>query len=262
MTVRTVFCLLDGMRYDALELVHKWVGLPAMQDLINNGVLFENVWSYEPLYSRECIGRIVTGDLVNYKTGETIFGKLGKRGLKTMCVGAEQPQGRGATTYHDNLYGNPRVGSGKYSADQTRVEIALREMEQYNFTFVYFVEPDDNAHICRDQKRHVYSWQSPYIWAIKRGDQGLGRIKAKLDSLKQPYNIIVMADHGMTDQGQHWVATWRDKDVTHVPLIAYGHNFKSGLRVKDTMYITDVIHGIISLYDRNYRSHIFNNALK
>lgn len=251
-------CLIDGVRYDALFRINQWVGLPTLFHFINNGVLFTNVYTYEPIMTNLCVGKILTGsqDFINNKS---IFKKLSERDIKNASVGGDMFLSRGATVVFDNLMGVKH----NYTPDHWRADIACEIIEKYDFIYVYLVGADSYAHICRDSGKHIYSYDSPYIWAIIHNDRYISQIFNALNELGiEDYNFIAMADHGMTDDGRHSIANWQTECVMHVPVMAYGTDFKENYKEHNRYYTTDVIHGIISLYDDEYQSKIFENVRK
>ncbi len=255
---KTIMCLIDGVRYDALFKINNWVGLPNLFHFINNGVLFSNVYTYEPIMTNLCVGKILTGS-TDFIHSKSIFKRLSERGIKNASVGGDMFLSRGATKVFDNLMDRKH----NYTPDQWRTDIACDIIEQYDFIYVYFVGSDSEAHICRDSGKHIYSYDSPYIWAIIHEDGFIGQILNALKTLNiTDYNIIAMADHGMTDDGRHSVANWQTECVMHVPVMAYGKNFKSNYKENKRFYTTDVIHGIISLYDESYKARMFEDARK
>ncbi len=255
MKMKTVLVLIDGVRYDAIRLINKWIGLPNFTNIIRHGVWFSNVYTQLPTLTTECTAKLLVGHK-DFHNHPTIFQRLSSYGLKTASIGTDYYSGRGATTVFDNLYDR----RGNYTSDQIRTDVACRVMPYYDFMYVYMVEPDEYAHIVRDEPSHIYRKDSPYIWAIKRCDQRVGQIKRALDALRQPYNIICSADHGMTDQGRHSIAAWNDKTVMHIPVFGMGHKIRPGSVVHKMNSITDIAHGIVNLHNPRYRAHLFSRV--
>lgn len=254
---KTILVLIDGVRYDALYKVNDWLGLPNMWGIINDGVLWRNVYTFEPYLTNHITQKILTGHQ-NYAQNYTIFQRLEFLGFRTASVGTNPWDGRGARFNFDNLYDK----NHNYLSDDVRFECVKQILPAADFVYLYTVETDEYAHVCRDAKKHVYSWQSPYIWAIKRTDDRLGRLRVWLEkTMPGAYNLICIADHGMTDNGRHSIATWTTEVVTHVPVFACGVNFKRGWKIDHRHYVTDVAHSILNLYDSRVPAHMFNSAL-
>lgn len=251
---KTVLVLIDGVRYDALYKINDWVGLPNMWGIINDGVLWRNVYTLEPYLTNHITQKILTGHQ-NYVQNYTVFQRLEYLGFKTASVGTNPWDGRGARFNFDNLYDKTQ----NYLSDDVRFDAACRILPKVDFVYLYTVETDEYAHVCRDAKRNVYSWESPYIWAVKRTDNRLGRLRGWLEKIAPGrYNIIAIADHGMTDQGRHSIALWTTETVTHVPVFACGVNFKRGWKIDQRHYVTDLAHAIVNLYDARVPAHMFN----
>lgn len=255
---KTIMCLIDGVRYDALFKINQWVGLPGIFRFIENGTLFTNVYTFEPVLTNYCIGKILTGS-TDYTHSKSVFQLLTERNVSNASVGGDMFLSSGATVVYDNLMGIDH----DYTPDIYRADIACKIVSDYDFIYVYFVGSDKYAHVCRDAGQHIFSYDSPYIWSIIYEDKCIQQIYDKVISLGiTDFNFIVMADHGMTDDGRHSIVNWTHQDVMHVPLIAFGSDFKSNYKENNRFYTTDVIHGIISLYDNNYKGKIFDNVLK
>ncbi|MEW5692838.1 MAG: alkaline phosphatase family protein [Candidatus Hydrogenedentota bacterium] len=256
MMFKTILCLLDGVRYDAVRLIDNWVGLPNFQNIIKNGIWFTNVFTFEPVLTNHCQSKILVGHQ-DYNRHQTVFDTLGQLGLRTASIGTDPYTGRGATANWDNLYD----ANHHYRSDQVRTDVVKEILKDFDFIYVYFVEPDEYAHVCRDAHRHIYSFQSPYIWAIKRCDERVGQIiKVAEKVCPGNYNIICLSDHGMTDGGRHSIATWTTEEVMHVTLFCSGVSFKKAMIENSRLYITDIAHGIVNLYNPEYNAHIFQNV--
>ncbi len=254
---KTVLVLIDGVRYDALWKVNQWVGLPNFWRMIRDGVLWQNVYTLSPYLTNHITQKILTGHQ-NHVQNYTIFHRLEFLGFKTASVGTNPWDGRGARFNIDNLY-DPNKN---YRSDDVRIAAACRILPKVDFCYVYTVETDEYAHVCRDAKRHIYSWQSPYIWAIKRSDERIGRLRSWLEKISHGnYNLIAIADHGMTDNGRHSIATWNTEIVTHVPVFACGVNFKRNWKVDQRYYVTDLAHSIVNLYEPRAPAHMFDHAI-
>lgn len=255
---KTIMCLIDGVRFDALFKIHKWVGLPTIFNFINNGCLFTNIYTFEPVMTNLCVGKILTGS-TDYTHSKSVFQRLSERNVSNASVGGDMFLSRGATAVFDNLMGIDH----HYTPDRFRADIACEIINDYDFIYVYFVGSDEYAHVCRDTGRHIYSYNSPYIWSIVYEERCIRQIYEKVISLGiKDYNFIIMADHGMTDDGRHSIVNWTHEGVMHVPVIAFGSDFKSNYKENNRFYTTDVIHGIISLYDNKYQSRMFENVRK
>jgi predicted AlkP superfamily pyrophosphatase or phosphodiesterase len=255
---KTIMCLIDGVRFDALFKIHEWIGLPTIFKFINEGCLFTNVYTYEPVLTNLCVGKILTGS-TDYAHSNSVFTKLSERNIPNASVGGDMFLSRGATAVFDNLM----AMDFNYTPDQIRADIASEIITDYDFIYIYFVGSDKYAHVCRDAGRHIYSYDSPYIKSIVYEENCIKQIYDKVIELGiTDYNFILLADHGMTDDGRHSIVNWTHEAVMHVPVIAYGSDFKSNYKENNRFYTTDVIHGIISLYDNNYQGRIFDNAKK
>ena len=254
---KTVLVLIDGVRYDAISKVNDWVGLPNIWSIINDGVLWRNIYTLEPFLTNQITQKILTGHQ-NHTQNYTIFQRLEYLGFKTASVGTNPWDGRGARLNFDNLYDKRK----NYQSDDVRINTACKILPKVDFVYLYTVETDEYAHVCRDAKKHIYSWQSPYIWAIRRTDERLGRLRGWLEKIAPDnYNLIAVADHGMTDQGRHSIAMWTTDVVTHVPVFACGVNFKKNWKIDQRFYVTDLAHSIINLYDARVPAHMFNSVL-
>ncbi len=255
---KTVLVLIDGVRYDAIYKINDWVGLPNIWRIINDGVLWRNIYTFEPFLTNHITQKILTGHQ-NYAQSYTLFQRLEYLGFRTASVGTNPWDGRGARFNVDNLYDKRH----NYLSDDVRFDAAVAILPKVDFAYLYTVETDEYAHVCRDNKRHIYSWGSPYVWAIKRTDERLGRLRYHLDQIAPGnFNLICVADHGMTDQGRHSIALWTTHEVTHVPVFAMGTNFKRGVKVDQRFYVTDLAHSIINLYDPRVPAHMFNSVIR
>lgn len=257
MRPKTILILLDGVRYDAIFKLHDWVKLPHMWRIIHEGVFWRNVYTHEPFLTNHLTQQLLTGHR-NYAQNHTVFQRLEYLGFKTSSVGTNPWDGRGARYNFDNLYDKKH----NYRSDDVRIDAACRILPKVDFVYIYTVETDEYAHVCRDEKKHIYSWGSPYIWAIKRTDERIGRLRSWLDRVAPGnYNIIATADHGMTDNGRHSIATWTTESVTHIPVFACGVNFKRGWKIDRRFYITDIAHSIVNLYDPRVHAHMFHEVI-
>ena len=281
--LKVVLVLWDGVRFDAVGRVGAWVGLPNMHRLIREGVFYTNVFGISPALTPAAVGRIV-------KNGEnkwisTMLHEKSKGQIKSCFVGYPEDGLFGEPKHIPNcnflnnvtydkkeewrkLHGTPtEKASIKFHRvqypDKLRMDIGCKMIPKHNFTFIYFVEPDDSGHICRDNRKWIYHRGSPYIRAIKNCDNLMYHIIQTLEwCAKDNYILIIVADPGMTDEGRHALSQWNDERVSRVPLVIYGKGIRKG-RVENTLYRTDNISkGIIGLFSGAGKDTIFQCAME
>lgn len=271
--MKVILNLWDGVRFDAIFKVNEWVGLPNLQRVINNGVLFSNVYTHVPALTPVAVGRIM-----HNRYGKPLSQSLWEKSRAKSCyVGYPEDENRKSFPHCDLLdvlYDRKaeadmirREGSLHRHRitypDKLRLDIACKKIPHYDFSFVYFPDPDSCAHECRDTDRHIYSWKSPYIHAIKRCDNYLGHLLKTLDwCAPNDYVIIIVADHGMTDHGRHSIATWQDREVMQVPLVMMGKPIRSNWIEQGRYYTHDITSGIVGLFKGDAKNTMFRHALK
>lgn len=271
--LKVVLNLWDGVRFDAVFKVNEWMGLPNLFRVINNGVLYTNIYTHEPVLTPMAVGRIM-----HNRNGKPLCVSLWEKMRKRSCyVGYPEDERRMYFPHCDLvdcLY-NRRAEYEKLRRfgtlnrhritfpDQVRLDIACKKIPHYDFTFVYFARPDEAAHECRDRNQHIYHYGSPYVHAIKNCDRLLGHILNTLDWCA-PYNyvIIVVADHGMTDGGRHSVACWRDREVMQVPLAIMGKGIRTNWYEQARYYTHDITSGIVGLFKGDADRTLFRWALR
>lgn len=271
--MKVVLNLWDGVRYDAVFKVHEWMGLPNLFRVIRDGVLFNNVYTHTPVLTPVAVGRIM-----HNRYGKPLSKSLWEKCQKRSCyVGYPEAEHR---VYMPNcdlldvLYNRAaeaeklrRFGTLNRHRiifpDKLRLDVACQKIPHYDFLFVYFAEPDESAHVCRDQGKHIYHYGSPYVHAIKRCDEYLGHLLNTLDwCAPYDYVIIVVADHGMTDYGRHSVARWNDEEVMHVPLAMMGRGIRSNWIERERYYTHDITSGIVGLFKGDADRTMFRWALR
>lgn len=269
--MKVILNLWDGVRFDAIFKVNKWMGLPNLFRVINNGVLFTNVYTHEPVLTPTAVGRIMHNR--NWKPLCTSLWEKSK--AKSCYIGYPEDERR-ANFKHcdlvDCLY-DRRAEAEKMRRfgtlnrhritlpDHHRLDIACKKIPHYDFNFVYFASPDENAHVCRDRNQHIYHFGSPYVHSIKNCDRLLWHLLKTLDwCAKNDYIIIIMADHGMTDGGRHSVAKWDDKEVMQVPLAIMGKGIRKNWLEQSRYYTHDVTSGIVGLFKGDVDNTMFKWA--
>jgi arylsulfatase A-like enzyme len=280
--LKVVLVLWDGVRYDAIFKVNKWMGLPNLFKLMNNGVLYSNVYTQQPVLTPTAVGRIMkdkNGKWISMSLHEKTNGQI-----KSAFAGYPEEGIRRVPewiphckfldiTYNRReewrrLFGTPaEKASMKFHrvqlSDKVRMDAACKLIPHYNFNFVYFVQPDTNAHECRDRKKHIYHYGSPYVHAIKQCDNLLYHIIKTLEwCAKNRYIVIVVADHGMTDEGRHSIAQWNDNRVMHVPLIISGRGIRKNWIEREVRYTHDITSGIVGLFTNTTNNTIFQWAMQ
>lgn len=270
--MKVVLNLWDGVRFDAVFKVHEWMGLPNLHRVINNGVLFTNLYTHVPALTPVAVGRIMH-NRYGKPLCKSLWDKMGKRSCYVGYPEAEQRIHFPNCDLLDVLY-KRRAEADKIRRsgwlerhritfpDKYRMEVACQKIPHYDFSFVYFPDPDTMAHECRDTNRHIYSYKSPYIDAIKRCDNHLGHLINTLDwCAPNDYVIIIVADHGMTDNGRHSIATWQDREVMQVPMAIMGKGIRSGWNEQERYYTHDITSGIVGLFKGDAKDTMFRYAL-
>lgn len=271
--MKVILNLWDGVRYDAIFKVNQWLGLPNLFRVINNGVLYSNLYTNEPVLTPNAVGRIM-----HNRYGKPLSVSLWQKMRKRSCyVGYPEDERRAFfpnCDLIDCLY-NRRAEADKLRRegtlnrhrivfpDRMRLDIACKKIPHYDFTFVYFHGPDTFAHECRDTKRHVFSWKSPYVHSIKECDRLFGHLLRTLDwCAPNDYVVIVVADHGMTDEGRHSIARWTDREVMQVPLAIMGKGIRSNWYEQERFYTHDITSGIVGLFKGDAHRTMFRHALR
>lgn len=270
---KVVLNLWDGVRYDAIFKVGLWMGLPHLWRVIRDGVLFTNVYTHEPALTPVAVGRIM-----HNRHWKPLSRSLWEKTRSRVCyVGYPEDEHRVRfpnCRLIDCLYDRRaerekirRFGTLNrhriIRPDQYRLDIACKVIPHYDFTFVYFAEPDEKAHMCRDQGKHIYHWGSPYVHAIKNCDRLLGHLLRTLDwCAPYEYVIIVVADHGMSDYGRHSIGRWTDEEIMHVPLAMMGKGIRSNWFERERYYTHDITSGIVGLFKGDAERTMFRWALK
>lgn len=271
--MKVVLNLWDGVRYDAIFKVNDWMGLPNLSRVIRDGVLYTNVFTHEPVLTPAAVGRIM-----HNRRGKPLSKSLWEKTRARSCyVGYPEderrkrfPNCRLIDCLYDRkaeAYKMKRFGTLNRhritKPDAHRLDIACKVIPKFDFTFVYFASPDENAHVCRDTHRHIYHHGSPYVHAIKNCDRHLGHLLRTLDwCASNDYVIIIVADHGMTDGGRHSIATWRDEEVMHVPLAIMGKGIRSNWYEQERYYTHDITSGIVGLLKGDADRTMFRWALR
>ncbi len=277
--MKVILNLWDGTRFDAIFKVNEWLGLPNLFRVINNGVLYTNVYTLEPALTPQCVARIMCN-----RQGKWISKSLWeKMRLRSCFVGYPEDSVRGYLRRIPNcdlldvLYNRKMELRMKRTADgraflskhricypdSYRAKIACEKIPHYDFTFVYFPGPDTAAHDCRDRGRHIYHHGSPYVHAIKNCDRLLGRLLATLDrTAPNDYIVIIVADHGMSDQGRHSIGKWTDKEIMQVPLALMGKGVRAGWYEQATHHTYDITSGIVGLFKGDAHRTLFKYALR
>ena len=282
--LKVVLNLWDGVRFDAIFKVHQWMGLPNIHYLIKNGTFYTNVFTHTPVLTPMAVGRIMKdkhGKFISMSLHEKSNGQI-----KSCFVGYPEegihrvPDWIPHCNYIGDIlynrkeeqrilkYGTP-AEKGKLMfhriqyPDKLRMDVGCKMIPKYDFTFVYFVEPDESAHYCRDHKKHIYHYGSPYVHAIKNCDNLLQHLINTLEwCAKNNYILIVVADHGMTDEGRHSVAKWNDEEVMRVPLVIFGKGIRKNWIERTHYYTHDITSGIVGLFTDTTKGTIFQWAME
>ena len=271
--MKVVLNLWDGVRFDAVFKVHQWMGLPNLMRVIRNGALYTNLYTHEPALTPVAVGRIMH-NRHRKPLSRSLWEKMRLRSCYVGYPEAEKRIRMPNCRLIDCVY-NRRAEAAKLRRSGTlnrhritypdvhRMRIACREIPRHDFTFVYFPDPDSSAHECRDRGKHIYHLGSPYVHAIKRCDNHLGRILATLDRCAPlNYAVIIVADHGMTDGGRHSIARWNDREVMQVPLAIMGKGIRTGWYEQGRYYTHDITSGVVGLFKGDAKNTMFRYALK
>lgn len=279
--LKVVVVLWDGVRFDAIDKVDKWMGLPNIQGLKRRGVSYLNTFTCTPVLTPTAVGRIMkdkNGKWITMSLYEKTRGKVRscivgypEEGIRRIPEWIPNCRYLGNVVYNRKEEWRRLNGTAAEKAsmkfhrvqypDKFRMDIACKMIPHYNFTFLYFVEPDEKAHYCRDHKRHIYSYGSPYVHAIKNCDNLLYHVIRTLEwCAKNRYILIVVADHGMTDEGRHSVAKWDDERVMRVPLIIAGNGIRKNWLERGFYYTHDITSGIVGLFTDTSNGTIFHWA--
>lgn len=271
--MKVVLNLWDGVRYDAIFKVHEWMGLPNLFRVIKNGVLYTNLYTHVPALTPVAVGRIMH----NRRRKPLCTSLWEKCRVKSCYVGYPEDERRVRFRHcHliDCVYNRKaeaemlrRKGTLNRHRitypDHYRLDIACKMVPHFDFTFVYFPDPDSAAHLCRDTSRHIYHYGSPYVHAIKQCDRLLGHLLRTLDwCAPNDYVILVVADHGMTDHGRHSIAQWNTEEVMHVPLAMMGRPIRANWMEQGRYYTHDITSGIVGLFKGDANKTMFRWALK
>lgn len=276
--MKIVLNLWDGVRFDAIFKVHEWMGLPNLFRVIQNGVLYTNIYTLEPALTPQCVARIMCN-----RRGKWISKSLWeKMNLRSCFVGYPEDSVRGYLRRIPNcnlldvVYKRDVEMRMKKTAagreiltkhricypDSYRAEIACKMIPKYDFTFVYFPDTDTAAHECRDTGKHIYHYGSPYVHAIKNSDRLLGKLLKTLDRCApNDYIIMIVADHGMSDGGRHSIGKWTDKEIMQVPLAVMGKGIRANWYEQDYFHTYDITSGIVGLFKGDAHQTMFKYAL-
>ncbi|MBI4179273.1 alkaline phosphatase family protein [bacterium] len=277
--MKVVLNLWDGVRFDAIFKVNDWMGLPNLFRVIKNGVLYTNIYTEEPALTPQCVARIMCN-----RRGKWISQSLWEKMHKRSCfVGYPEDSVRGYLRkiphceLLDVLYkrkleaylkstpeGRKKMNKHRMCyPDEFRMKVARRMIPKYDFTFVYFPGPDSAAHDCRDQKKHIYHHGSPYVHAIKNCDRLLGKLLQTLDrTAPNDYVVMIVADHGMSDEGRHSIGKWTDKIIMQVPFAVMGKGIRSNWYEQSLYHTYDITSGIVGLFKGDAHNTIFRHALR
>lgn len=276
--MKVVLNLWDGVRFDAIFKVHEWMGLPNLFRIVKSGVLYTNIYTEEPALTPQCVGRIMCN-----RRGKWICASLWEKMRKRSCfVGYPEDSIKGYLQkiphcdLLDVLYNRKlesrmkRTPAGRKILtkhrmcypDKLRMEIGCRMIPKYDFTFVYFPGPDTAAHECRDTGKHIYHYGSPYVHAIKNCDRLLGHLLRTLDACApDDYVIMIVADHGMSDEGRHSIGKWTDKQIMQVPFTVMGKGIRSNWYEQGIYHTYDITSGIVGLFKGDAQNTLFRYAL-
>lgn len=276
--MKVVLNLWDGVRYDAIFKAHEWLGLPNFFRVVKNGVFFNNTFTVEPSMTAECVARIMKNRRGKW-IGQSLWEKMRRRscfvGYPEESVKPYPPKIPFCDLV-DCVYNRKKeaqlqkteAGRAMMSMhrvcfpDAFRMKLACKMIPKYDFTFVYFPDTDTAAHACRDAGKHIYHYGSPYLHAIKNCDRLLGGLLNTLDRVA-PYDyiVIIIADHGMTDEGRHSVGRWTDSEVMHVPLAMMGKGIRTDWQERELHYTYEVTSGIVGLFKGDAHKTMFKYAL-
>lgn len=271
--MKVVLNLWDGVRYDAIFKVNEWMGLPNLMRVIKNGVLYTNLYTNEPVETPAAVGRIMHNrrrkplskslwEKCRARSCYVGYPETEKRVRFPNCDLVDCLYDRRAEAAYMRKHGSMHRHRICYP-DKKRLDIACKKIPHFDFTFVYFVGGDENAHECRDRGKHIYHHGSPYVHAIKNNDRLLGHLLRTLDwCAPNDYVIMIVADHGMTDGGRHSIGRWNMPEVMHVPLAMMGRPIRPNWLEQGRHYTHDITSGIVGLFKGDAHRTMFRYALK
>lgn len=172
----------------------------------HNGIVNGSFWNPETQKTFS-MGDSLTRYNPEYYLGEPIWVTAEKAGVKTACiywVGSDVPIQGVLPTYAYPWYEKPHL-SFEERADEAVRLLSLPKKERPRLVMLYFDEPDETS--------HNYGPFAPETQAvIHRLDSIVGNMYRQLRAL--PYgdkiNIIVTADHGMTEISNERFIDWDD----------------------------------------------------
>ncbi len=270
-----VLITVDTTRPDRLEPYGATqVATPALQNLANRGIVFENAWAVAPitLVSHASIlsgmypfehgvrnnGTQYVSDSIitlaeRFKEQDYQTGAFVSAAVLDRRYGLAQ----GFDTYDDDL-SDRRNLSPRMVADRTATSVVkattdwLDELpaEQQFFSWVHFYDPHANYSPpppYRDEYRdRMYDGEIAYM------DEQIGKLLAHdklLGAGTEAPIIIVIADHGesLGEHGERTHALLAYDSTLHIPFIMHIPGGPSGMRIKESVGQVDVMPTVLSM---------------
>ncbi|MFT4303979.1 MAG: alkaline phosphatase family protein [Candidatus Woesearchaeota archaeon] len=247
--------IIDGMRADSF----KEANTPYIDSLINdyNSAYSFNSTTVCPSTTPSAHASLFTGlspEEHNFHNandnfnGITIFEVFEKNGYTTALIdgkGMKRIKGleRSVSYYYGDDYYYYEFIDGVRNIDSkvvnTFIEIFMEHKPDFSFILLPIV----------DYTGHTFGHDSQeYLNAINEADSALKLLIKKLKELNlfEESQIIILSDHGMTDNDhRHCFPT----DMI-IPIIKYGYNFPTG-EIPDQS-IKDIFHELVEIYELNY----------
>ena len=145
------------------------------------------------------------------KDGQAVFVSAGRRTVNHPNVLQIDDQ---LVSLHDSGRASSQLpGYDNYRPDEHTAALALRYLDVYRpkFLFVGLGDTDEYAH--RDD-------YPGYLALLRHADDVVGRIAVALESMREPYLLIVATDHGRSDDFTDHGAAWQES--ARVWLLAAG----------------------------------------
>jgi len=266
---------IDTTRADRLQPYgNQQVATPAMQNLANRGIVFEQAWAVAPI-TLVSHASIMSG-LYPFQHGvrnngtqyveqgiTTLAERLKDNGYQTSAfVSAAVLDKRygldqGFDVYDDDLSDRRNV-SPRMVADriaESTVNSTINWLDEINpdqpfFSWVHFYDPHANYSPpppFRDEYRNrLYDGEIAYM------DQQIGRLlehPKMLAAGDEAPIIVVIADHGesLGEHGEKTHALLAYDSTLHIPFIMHVPGTSGGLRIKESVGHVDVMPTILSL---------------
>ena len=239
-----IFCMLDGVRPDAITTAH----CPTLRRLIDHGSSTMQAQSVMPSITLPCHMSIFHSvPPTRHGITANLYQPMA-RPLPGLVEAARAAGKRSAFVYNwEPLRDLSRPEMLAYSyfyeiphaphADQAVADEAARVIAtgDFDFVFVYFGSVDLAG--------HGYGWMSPeYLGQLERVDASLGQVVAAMPA---DASLITQADHGGHERGH---GTAIPEDMT-IPWIAVGSTIRQGYTIAAPVSLLDTAPTILHLLD-------------